>query len=170
MPANALHYVDTQHVLTAKDIGPFLVERSRTRVVEESKTTTAQLALECSVAQEVNALREGIMELGTLTPFTCPECRGVLLKMKEGRPTTFRCHTGHAYSVQALLSELEASVEESVWSSIRSMEEVVMLLGHLSEHLRDLDPAKAERCRKRQAAISRQTDVLRSLATGATDA
>lgn len=45
----------------------------------------------------------------------------------------FRCHTGHAYSVQSLLAEMAETTEESVWSAVRSIEEHAMLMRRLAD-------------------------------------
>ena len=39
---------------------------------------------ETRIAEEGNALALGVMTLGSLTPYTCPECNGVLVQLKEG--------------------------------------------------------------------------------------
>jgi two-component system chemotaxis response regulator CheB len=73
-------------------------------------------------------------QLGTPTPFTCPECHGVLLQVSEGLLSRFRCHTGHAYSDSALLSAVMETTGDMMWQVIRSFEEVVMLLTHIGQH------------------------------------
>ena len=40
---------------------------------------------------------------GPLSPYTCPECHGVLVQLQDGDFTRFRCHTGHAYSPSSIL-------------------------------------------------------------------
>ena len=44
--------------------------------------------------------------MSQLTAFTCPECNGALSRLKEGNIIRFRCHTGHAFTIKALLSEV----------------------------------------------------------------
>jgi two-component system, chemotaxis family, protein-glutamate methylesterase/glutaminase len=61
------------------------------------------MAKEVQIASENNAFQKGIMEVGTLTPFTCPECHGALVRIAEGKMSRFRCHTGPAYTDSALL-------------------------------------------------------------------
>jgi two-component system chemotaxis response regulator CheB len=58
---------------------------------------------EVRIAKEREALEEGILEFGELSPFTCPECHGVLTMLREDMITRFRCHTGHAFSAETLL-------------------------------------------------------------------
>jgi two-component system, chemotaxis family, protein-glutamate methylesterase/glutaminase len=60
---------------------------------------------------EDKALHVGVADLGEPSLFTCPECHGILLRLKAGGGLRFRCHTGHAYTADALLAELTESVE-----------------------------------------------------------
>ncbi len=45
-----------------------------------------------------------------------------------------RCHTGHAYTVSSLLSEVTASVESLLYQAMRGLEETKMLLHNLGMH------------------------------------
>src|SRR3954469_14439437 len=86
-----------------------------------------ELEVEVRIAKEGRGLQAGVMELGEITPYTCPECHGILVQLKEGGVPRFRCHTGHAYSINTLLAEVTEYVEESLWNSLRSVEESAML-------------------------------------------
>lgn len=58
----------------------------------------------------------------------------MLLQLKEGGNLRFRCHTGHAYSVDSLLAEFTEKTEETLWSAIRAIEEGVILMRNLAKH------------------------------------
>ena len=74
----------------------------------------------------------------------------------------FRCHTGHAYSVESLLAEMSEAVEETLWSSIRSLEENVLLLRHIAEHMREgKNGDGAEQFLKRAEDAQRQAALVR---------
>jgi two-component system chemotaxis response regulator CheB len=42
------------------------------------------LHIETRIASEDNALEAGIVQLGQLSPFTCPDCHGTLLQITDG--------------------------------------------------------------------------------------
>jgi two-component system chemotaxis response regulator CheB len=84
---------------------------------------------------EISVGAEGIMNVGSLTPFTCPECHGVLVQIEEGKITRYRCHTRHAYSRNVLLSEIMLKVDESYWSAMRSLEEATMPLDRMGRDM-----------------------------------
>jgi two-component system chemotaxis response regulator CheB len=85
------------------------------------------------IAVEENAFEKGILEMGELTTFTCPECHGTLVRLFEGNLIRFRCHTDHAYTASSLLSGITESVEDVLWQAMRGMEEVVLLLKKMAE-------------------------------------
>src|SRR5205814_10055864 len=100
---------------------------------------------ELEIAAENSAFQKGVMKLGELTPFTCPECHGVLVRVAEGKMSRFRCHTGHAYTDSALLEAVMEFTGEALWQVIRSYEESLMLLNHMGNHLKNAgDPKRAK--------------------------
>jgi two-component system chemotaxis response regulator CheB len=62
-------------------------------------------------------------------------CHGVLLQLKEAGRIRFRCHTGHAYSVESLLTAIDEAIEESLWNAFRSVEEGRLLLQQIVDHV-----------------------------------
>jgi two-component system chemotaxis response regulator CheB len=107
-----------------------------TRIAVDSEIKR-RMGTEVKIAAENGAFQKGIMKLGSLTPFTCPECHGALVRIAEGKMSRFRCHTGHAYSDNALLEAVMEYSGELLWQVIRSLEEGVMLLNHMGNHLQD---------------------------------
>ena len=69
--------------------------------------------------------------------------------MIEGKFIRFRCHTGHAYTASTLLADLSKSVEETLWQSMRGLEETTLLLKQIAQHF-------AKQGRKEAAAIFRK--------------
>jgi two-component system chemotaxis response regulator CheB len=112
---------------------------------------------EVKIAREDNALESGILKWGEPSLYACPECHGVLLQLKEGNNVRFRCHTGHAYSVDTLLAEFNEKTEETLWSAIRSMEESALLLHHLASHFSELkqDESAEALLKKAQESLQR---------------
>jgi two-component system chemotaxis response regulator CheB len=165
MPENALSAVQADYVLpTAQMPAAFasLMRSAAPPLLEPSQ----QLEVEVQIAKERNALEAGIMNLGQLTPYTCPECHGALVQLKEGLQPHFRCHTGHAYSINTLLAEVTEYVEDSLWNSIRAIEESAMVLRHLAQHAREA-PANetfARLCEEKASDTLRRSEALRRVA------
>jgi two-component system chemotaxis response regulator CheB len=154
MPISAMKAVKVDHSVSIAEMGQVLVQLVNDAAAQElQQAATSQhdmdgghavaekLDAEVRVAMEDKALEMGV--LGEPSMYACPECHGVLTQIKEGPLLRFRCHTGHAYTMAALLSGITGSVEDSLWSAIRALEESEMLMTHMAQHLRDAGHAEA---------------------------
>ena len=131
MPLSAMEQVEIDFSVSAARMGQLLDRLVReARQVEQRNLPHAhgKLGLEVGIAVGDDAMDRGIMDAGPPSVFACPECHGVMMEIREGRRTRYRCHTGHAYSASALLSELMEGVDESYWKAMRGLEEAAMLL------------------------------------------
>ena len=162
MPLSALNQVDVDYTLPLAEIAPLLSRLARTSVAEQGGYEVPEdLKIEVKIAMEDNALESGITRLGSPSIFTCPECHGTLLQLKENGRTRYRCHTGHAYSADSLLSELTESVEETMWSAIRSIDESAMLMRHMAEHVRESDATAAGHFLEKARDAERRSALVR---------
>lgn len=64
-----------------------------------------------------------VVQLGDPSMFTCPECHGVMVALRDPSPLRFRCHTGHAFTVASLTHAVEENVEASLFGAARVLEE-----------------------------------------------
>ena len=134
MPTNALEFVAADHVLPLAQLGPLLVRLTTEPAPARPPLPADQLDLlkiELTIAKQGGGFELGIIDKGKLTPFTCPDCHGALTQLIEGKLIRYRCHTGHAYTVSALLSEVTESVESMLYQSMRGLEETKMILQNL---------------------------------------
>jgi two-component system chemotaxis response regulator CheB len=162
-PLNAVKHVPVDYCLPLAEIAPLLVRLSGEPAAQEGAyPVSEELDIEVKIAKEDKALDAGVMKLGQPSPFTCPECHGTLLQMKEGNFLRFRCHTGHAFSINSLLAELANNVEETLWTAIRSIQESTMLMRHLAQHLSaGGEGAMAELFLQKAQEAERQADLVR---------
>ncbi len=131
MPLNVMEYVEVDHCVRICDMGPLvarLTMESAPERPELSESESDLLEAEINIAAEYNAFDMGVLNKGDLTPLTCPECSGAMVQFTEGKIIRYRCHTGHAFTDSALLAGVTKAVEESLWKSVRGMEEAVMIL------------------------------------------
>jgi two-component system, chemotaxis family, protein-glutamate methylesterase/glutaminase len=129
MPRSALAHVAVDHCVSLKDMAPLLAQLARTPVTEKGDPPVPRrMETEVNIAKQANALESGILDWGDPSLYACPECHGVLLEFKEGSNLRFRCHTGHAYSLEALRAAFSERIEGSLWGAIRSLEEAELLL------------------------------------------
>lgn len=140
MPTNALEFVAADHVVPLAQLGTLLVRLTQERAPAKTRLPAAELDLlkiELTIAKQGGGFELGIIDKGKLTPFTCPDCHGALTQLIEGKLIRYRCHTGHAYTLSALLSEVTESVESMLYQSMRGLEETKMLLQNLGHHFAD---------------------------------
>ena len=132
MPENAMKAVAVDYIVPVSEIGKLLAKLVETPIsgyTETSLQEREKTKNEIAIAMETNGQNNGY-ELGELTPYTCPECNGVLSAIKEGDRVRFRCHTGHAFSADSLLLSISESIEESLWNAIRNLQESIFVELH----------------------------------------
>jgi len=123
-----------------------------------------ELKIETRIALEDNALESGLLDLGHFSPFTCPECHGALLQLRAGRFLRFRCHVGHAFSARSLLADLSESLDDALWNTLRALDESVMLMQHIAEHLQADQFLQLAALFTRQVQEAQQrSDILRKM-------
>jgi two-component system chemotaxis response regulator CheB len=109
--------------------------------------------------------QNSILELGELSPFTCPECHSVLVKIKEGNLLRFRCHTGHGFTEDVLLESVMNSAGQMIWQVRRGLQKVELLLEHIGRRLQEGgDATRAKKFRARAAEIGRRASRFQKLA------
>src|SRR4051812_21693331 len=150
MPLNAPDNVSVDHKLPAREIGPLLGRLVREQAAPEPimpAEARERMEAEIKIARESDPRLEDILQYGDLSPFTCPECHGVLSMFRDGNIIRFRCHTGHAVSSGALLEAGTEQVEERLMDALRALDETIMLLNQLGEqYAKQGNTASAEQC------------------------
>lgn len=172
IPLSGLRSVEVNDILPTDQIGPALVRwsgavQTRRRAVEVhmDEAERGRLEEERDIAAGVGRPMLDLLGQGQLTPFTCPECHGVLVRFKEGHGERFRCHTGHAYSLDTLLAELRVSAEAALWQTARVLDEQLLLLRHLQRHLDDSPlPEQARQLAQEAQATGERARLVRQLA------
>jgi two-component system chemotaxis response regulator CheB len=162
MPLTALKHVVVDHILTLAQMGVTLARLLGETLSPEGATPVPKdLELETRIAQEGNALALGVMGLGSLTPYTCPECNGVLVQLKDGGIIRFRCHTGHAYSIHSLLAEVTEAVEGTLYGGMRGIEEGVLIMRQMAAQLRaEHDEAGAKHLDQKADEAAKRAELI----------
>ena len=114
---------------------------------------------------------ERVVEGGTLTNLTCPECSGSLWEFQDGRVITYRCRVGHAFTADVLVDAQSDGIEDVLWKAVRAHDELASLLLRRAEleHQRSRNQAKletlqaaAQRALERAERLRRQIDESRA--------
>jgi two-component system, chemotaxis family, protein-glutamate methylesterase/glutaminase len=168
MPQNALMHNRIDHSLPLADIAALLVRLAR-------EPAGQPMAKPDGVAQEIGfaTMDRGMGDmgdmsrLGTLSPFTCPTCRGALWELDEGGHLRYRCHTGHAFTHASLLLEQGSEIESSVYAALRVVEEKAAALRRLSERWSGRFPQMTAGYEGRAREMDHTAATLRALLAGA---
>jgi two-component system chemotaxis response regulator CheB len=165
MPNSALLHNRIDHRLRLNGIAALL-----TRLAHEPIAPAPPQPPPPGLADEIAFTRldgqglPGMRRLGALSPFTCPSCRGALWELDEGAHLRYRCHTGHAFSNEALLAGQASAAEEGLYVALRAVEEKAGTLRRLAE--RSGQPSLRDDYRGRADQLDASARALRALLAG----
>lgn len=159
MPRAAISAVGEPHVIApAAEIGATLTSLSK-EPAEPAVAAPPSVRLELMVAGLEEASMETEEAIGELSPYNCPDCNGVLWQIEDGPLLRFRCHTGHAYTADALLDSQAHALEQSLYEALRGQRERARFLRQLA----DRDPARRDRWTDRAAEYDRDAGLVEAL-------
>jgi len=163
MPESALRQVRVDHCVPVAEMAPLLAA-----VVTESRgrgefAVPDETRIEVDIAKERHPIDAGLEAIGEPSCYACPECHGVLLRLKADGPARFRCHTGHAYSAESLMAEIDEKVDEALWNAIRALEEATLLSARMSPLLAHRGTAALTAHGRYAEDARRYGDVLRQI-------
>jgi two-component system chemotaxis response regulator CheB len=165
MPLNAIKAVKADYILPISKMGALLTKLITEPVEAQDTKADERTEFEVKIAMAEKPPKPQIFDYGELTPYTCPECHGVLTALREGDRIRFRCHTGHAFSADSLLASVTGYIEEALWSSIRSVQESIILLNHMGDHFAEANqPRVAAMYFKKATDAKRRADLIRQAA------
>ena len=164
MPTNALRHVSADLVAALADLPRVLTDAVTRTVGSQSPAVPEGVRVEVAIAKEDSTVDRETVHIGDPSVFACPDCHGVLLRLKESGVLRFRCHTGHAYSAETLLAALNEGIENALWSAVRAVEEGRLLLEQLLQQPEPPDGTTA-RIKTQLALVTDQAELLREIAT-----
>lgn len=123
MPASALKHVAVDHVVPLRDMADLLQRLVETPAEPEEAPVSESLIQ-----------TEGT-HLGHDVELVCPSCQGKLTASEVQGYSTFRCHVGHAFSLQSLSLGQAEEVERALWASVRALEEAAALSHRLGNSM-----------------------------------
>jgi two-component system chemotaxis response regulator CheB len=144
MPQSAVAHVEVDHVVRLADIPEVLQ-----RLVTES------------IPDDAEAEAEGPHTVAPQSSqIVCPACQGSMVETIEGGLLRYRCHVGHAFSVDSLLAEQSESLEAALWASVRALEESAQLADRLSN---SGDRRLSPRFRDKAAALRQHAALIQDV-------
>jgi two-component system chemotaxis response regulator CheB len=132
MPESALNNLKVDYCVSLAGMGA-LLEKLAHEPPGKSKPIPRDIRTEAEIAERVLSDIVQVNSLGSQVPYNCPNCGGVLWEMENPDPQRFRCHTGHSFTSTALLAGQSEKIEESLWVSLRMLEERRNLLNNMAQ-------------------------------------
>ena len=113
-----------------------------------------EIQIEAEITKNMMTNIDQLKSIADRSDFVCPDCGGGLWAVRNEPTPRYRCYTGHVYT-EKLLGEIQDDrIEESVWISIRMLEE--------KSHLLEVMAARQTVDQQRYDSYSRRTDELKS--------
>ena len=119
MPLAAERAVPHADIVALEDIASQIAALAGTRCLPPEEIPW-DIGIELKIAGLEGASMANEDSLGSLSPYNCPHCNGVLWEIEDGPMRRFRCHTGHAYTVQTLGASQEEALDKGLFDSLRA--------------------------------------------------
>jgi len=127
MPHSAIDNTAVDFIVRAEEIAPLL----RSLVSEEVSQEEEPVMSDDGLRKEMDIVRQGlepeemidaVNDLGRISMFTCRECHGALWELTAREMMRYRCHLGHAFSIESLAAEQSEKLQDGLWSALRALE------------------------------------------------
>lgn len=159
MPRSVINNMDVDYRVSLKDMGYILAD-IYSRGNCDPKNVPENIKKESEITIRMASGLEETRQLGELTTLTCPDCGGILTKIKERELTRYRCFTGHVFTQDKLQTGYVERTEETLWIAIRMMEERKNFLLGYNGHANE-SPALAADREKRASDLKIHIDRLK---------
>lgn len=153
MPSNVLRQVKTQYRLPINEIAALLVKLSRNGEIIKAKKKSAK---ECAESEQEESL-----PITEPLAYTCPECGGSLLLMRNGEAEQFRCNVGHIYSLENFSRAHSNAVERALWMALQRLNEQRSIQDHLAK--KTTDPGLRRRYHENADAAAEDMRLLKDI-------
>jgi len=118
MVLSALRNVEIDHCVPLAEMPDLLIRLAREKAAETPEIPS-RILFEVAIAAQEHGSMETEDRLGDLSVFVCPECHGPLWEIKDGPMLRYRCHTGHAFTAEAMVEAQTIEAEQILWSLLR---------------------------------------------------
>lgn len=139
LPNKVIRQVATDYIVPVSEMGDILMELAH-QPDQDSVTVPTDIWQEARIAERVmrSSGTTNIEELDKLcnrSPYSCPDCGGGLWELSQQNTVKrFRCHSGHAYTKEALMHGMSNQIEETLWVALRTLEERRNILMQMSDN------------------------------------
>jgi two-component system, chemotaxis family, protein-glutamate methylesterase/glutaminase len=163
MPKSAIRHVEVDYVCPLEEIPVLMAEltaEARPPPVEVSENIRMEALI---AAQEVPRMEEEWSASATISPITCPECHGTMQEIHDGELLRYRCHTGHAFTLEVLGAAQAEAWERALYSAYGLQQERAILLRRMADQARRRGSRESTYLEERARSYSEGAELLRRL-------
>jgi two-component system chemotaxis response regulator CheB len=164
MPASAISNGAVHHTLSIADMAPLLQRLTRETVDLPAKDPMNDDARRehAYSAFDLGTIEDSTNHPGEPSPYSCPDCGGVLWEMEDGDMLRFRCRVGHGWTNDGLLMQQTETLDTALWMALRALEESAGLNTRLARRAEARGDAKlVARLSDQAEAAERRARVIR---------
>lgn len=162
MPQNVINHVEVDYRVPVTDIG-YILDDIFSKDAKPDHEVPDDVKLEAQITERMTSSIDDLKKIGVHSNYTCPDCGGGLWEINNEPQPRYRCHTGHVYTAKLLLEKQTEELEETLWVSIRMMEERRNLLVNLARHEEEVGRSSA--AQSQQTRIDDLNDHIERLKT-----
>lgn len=122
MPQNVLNRVEIDFMADLAEI-PIIVKDILNKPLPPQIAIPNELKVEADITEKLMSDINDLKKIAKQSDFVCPDCGGGLWQIKNDPLHRYRCYTGHVYTEKLLQEVQDLKIEESIWVSIRMLEE-----------------------------------------------
>jgi two-component system chemotaxis response regulator CheB len=133
MPLSAIRNLAINHVAPIAEMGN-LIKKLMAEPVDQDHSVPKHVLMEAEIAKRYITGIDNIGQIGKEIPVSCPDCGGTLWQISDSDIPRFRCHVGHAFNMDGLFRSHSMAMEETMWVSLRMLEERLHMLVTMYEN------------------------------------
>lgn len=130
MPQSAIDHGGVSHIVPINSMGPLLAQLASEEVAAAPESTMSddRAARETAYSNfDLDVIEDPALHPGEPSPFSCPDCGGVLWQIEDPGTVRFRCRVGHGWTNDGLLMQQTETLETALWTALRALEESASL-------------------------------------------
>jgi two-component system chemotaxis response regulator CheB len=169
MPESALAHVEVDACLPLESLPSTVIGMVNTPPppASVSEEVLATLRIETQIATLDPRIAAQDDRPGSPSPYSCPDCGGVLWEIHDGHMTRFRCRTGHAFGPESMMAAQGSVLEEALWTAMKTLEESARLSLRLAQgEDRRGNEWLAARFREKERDARERSEVIRKFLVG----
>jgi two-component system chemotaxis response regulator CheB len=162
MPLTALRRSNVDRVASLADM-PAVLQGLVQEPAGEPAPVPEHFKVELEIARSGLSAMSTMDRIGRRSVLTCPDCGGVTWKIDEGELVHYRCHLGHAYTLDPMSIALDEMVRRALTSGLRALEERVALAQDISTRAsRREHTTTAASWAEMASALEREAETMRT--------